>query len=140
MKVCTFSIKCMGRKERGFPALEEPVDVRVDVYQQTDSDSLHISVDCVHNTGSHGQRCMASYPGQEKVGEGVRCPYSVDIPYYHDLRIVLTPRGLPEKKEVKRKAERVLSTESLGAYLYCLKCRVRVDTKMKCPKCKEVFE
>lgn len=36
-------------------------------------------VKCKYNTGGHGQRCKASHPDTDKVGEGIICPYSFDI-------------------------------------------------------------
>jgi len=86
-KEITFEIKCPGRKAPGIPALEKPVDVKVTFRQS--GNSIHGNVECPHNTGGHGQRCKASHPpGIDKVGEGVECPYSLDIPWYSDQELV----------------------------------------------------
>ena len=87
MAECVFSIKCLGRRAPGKPALRVPVDVRVRVSDGGGS-SISLNVECVHNAGGHGQRCTASHLGQEKVGDGVLCPFSIDVPYYHDGDLV----------------------------------------------------
>lgn len=82
-----FPIKCRGRNALGEEVLPKPVSAKVKVYQSPgDEKNISLSVDCVHNTGGHGQRCKASHPGKDKVGEGVGCPYSADIPYALEKR------------------------------------------------------
>ncbi len=77
-----FKIGCKGRDKDGNKPLSEPVSVEVKVYQMFGTDLLSSGVKCQYNTGSHGQRCRASHPeGVDKVGTGVNCPYSFDIPY-----------------------------------------------------------
>ena len=75
-----FPIKCKGRDKNGNEVLEEPIGVIVNISRTTDT-SIESDVECPYNTGGHGQRCKASHPEVDKVGEGVRCPYSFDIPY-----------------------------------------------------------
>lgn len=80
-------IRCLGRSAKGTPALHTPVDVKITINQH--AETITLSVKCPHNTGGHGQRCKASHPpGVDKVGQGVTCPYSLDIPYYHDQTVV----------------------------------------------------
>jgi len=38
-------------------------------------------VNCIHNTGGHGDRCKASHPDKDKFGKRIWCPYSFDFPY-----------------------------------------------------------
>ena len=78
-----FNIKCFGRSRPGVECLEEPVDAKVKVRQVYEN--IHMDVECPHNTGGHGQRCCASHPGKDKVGDGVYCPYSIDVPYCNDV-------------------------------------------------------
>jgi hypothetical protein len=77
----TFPIKCKGRNEEGEEVLKEPVDVKIEIYMHQGSSMISSNVTCPYNTGGHGQRCKASHPGVDKVGEGVTCSYSFDIPY-----------------------------------------------------------
>jgi len=88
-KTCTFQIKCQGRRAPGIVALEEPVSARLIIGQV--GNTIDIRVKCKYNTGGHGQRCKASHPEADKVGEGVYCPYSLDVPFYHDL-VLVNPR------------------------------------------------
>jgi len=82
-----FPIRCLGRDASGNEVLSESVVVRVEVSQaKGDEKNISLSVQCPHNTGGHGQRCKASHPNTDKVGKGVGCPYSVDIPYALDIR------------------------------------------------------
>jgi hypothetical protein len=76
-----FPIKCVGRNFQGREALKDPIDVEVTISKIPDSDTIESLVKCPYNTGGHGQRCKASHPDVDKVGEGVGCPYSFDIPY-----------------------------------------------------------
>lgn len=76
-----FPIKCKGRDICMDEILDEPVDVKLKIYKSPGSNSISSIVDCPHNTGGHGQRCKASHPNKDKVGNGIICPYSFDIPY-----------------------------------------------------------
>ena len=76
-----FPIKCKGRNEVGDEVLGTPTDVQVEIYKGLGSNRISSKVKCPYNIGGHGQRCRASHPeGVDKVGEGVNCPYSFDIP------------------------------------------------------------
>jgi len=79
-------IKCLGRRAPGIPALREPVDAVVHIRQA--GNSISLDVNCIYNTGGHGQRCKASHPNVDKVGDGVFCAYAVDIPWHHDHTLV----------------------------------------------------
>lgn len=82
-KSASLGVKCHGRGITREEVLTEDVSVAVWVRVYEDGKSIGISVDCPHNTGSHGQKCKAS--GKR----GVLCPYAVDLPH-----VVDTPRGL----------------------------------------------
>lgn len=76
-----FPIQCCGRDTAQKDVFLEPVTVRVCVSQSKGNEkNISLSVECPHNTGGHGQRCKASHPGIDKVGEGVGCIYRLDIP------------------------------------------------------------
>ncbi|MDP3770573.1 MAG: hypothetical protein U1A25_00250 [Candidatus Sungbacteria bacterium] len=78
-------IQCCGRDEHGREVLGTPVCVMVHIRQPAgDEKNIHMSVVCPFNTGGHGQRCKASHPSVDKVGNGIPCPYSIDIPYVID--------------------------------------------------------
>lgn len=80
-----FSIQCLGRNTNGNTVFKQPIAVKVLVQQGCgDEKNISLSVECPYNTGGHGQRCKASHPHTDKVGNGVFCPYSVDIPYATD--------------------------------------------------------
>lgn len=77
-----FPIQCLGRNWLGRTVLSEPVAVKVHVIQSCgDEENISLNVECLYNTGGHGQRCKASHPELDKVGDGAGCPYSIDIPY-----------------------------------------------------------
>lgn len=77
-----FPINCKGRDYRGKEVFTEPIKVEVKVFSSPGSDMISSSVrGCPYNTGSHGQRCKASHPTVDKVGDSVDCPYSFNIPY-----------------------------------------------------------
>ena len=77
-----FPIICRGRDSKGKKVLETPVHVRVIISQFYGCvETISSTVDCIHNTGGHGQGCKASHPNIDKVDEDVGCPYSFDIPY-----------------------------------------------------------
>jgi len=85
-----FPIRCFGRDINGKPVLEKPVKFKLNIHQSPGNvEDISISAEnCRYNTGSHGQRCRASHPpGVDKVGDGVICPYSLDIPYATDIWI-----------------------------------------------------
>ena len=77
----TFPIQCKGRNNKGLEVLSVPVDVIVEIHVSPGSNTISSTVKCPYNTGGHGQRCKASHPNVDKVGDGVGCPYSFDIPY-----------------------------------------------------------
>lgn len=81
-----YSIKCKGRDRFGNEILGTPVDVTVKIHKSPGSNTLSSLVDCIYNTGGHGQRCKASHPDVDKVDEGVGCPYSFDIPYALEVK------------------------------------------------------
>ena len=83
-----FPIQCWGRNADGDPVLNKPVDVELQVFKSSD-DTLTVNVKCPYNTGGHGQRCKASHPKVDKLGDGVLCPYSVDLPYAIDKKIII---------------------------------------------------
>ncbi len=64
----------------GNEILSTPERCELEIYQSPDSEmiSSHI-LDCKYNTGGHGDRCKASHPEVDKIGNGVGCPYSFDI-------------------------------------------------------------
>lgn len=75
-----FHIMCKGRDASYKETLPKEIPVTVYVRLREDQKTIAMSVDCPHNTGGHGQRCKASHPGVDKVGDGILCPYSADIP------------------------------------------------------------
>ncbi len=86
-QVQTYNIQCRGRDSAGKEVLQNPVDVSVKISKSPDSNDISSMVECPHNTGGHGQRCKASHPpGVDKVGEGVGCPYSFDVPYALEIK------------------------------------------------------
>ena len=72
---------CSGRNPIGEPTLPEPIEVEVKLFRSPGSSMCCCGVECPHNTGGHGQRCMASHPWTEKEGDGVLCPFAFDYPY-----------------------------------------------------------
>ncbi len=73
-------IQCRGRDERGGPVLPRAISVPIVIRVLENEATIAISPqDCPHNTGSHGGRCKASHPGIDKRGEGVLCPYAIDL-------------------------------------------------------------
>jgi hypothetical protein len=64
-------VNCRGVDANGKPCFSKPIVVSLSlvVYHC----GWDASVECPYNTGSHGQRCRASHPGHEKLGEGVPC-------------------------------------------------------------------
>ena len=75
-----FPVECRGRNPLGREVLAQPVEVKVRVYKSPGCNSITSAVDCPYNTGGHGQRCRASHPGVEKLGEGVFCAYIFAVP------------------------------------------------------------
>jgi len=81
---------CFGRNSEGKNALSTAVNFNLVITRPPeDSQCVSISAEsCPHNTGSGKQRCKASYaPGIDKIGEGIICPYTLDIPYGVDILI-----------------------------------------------------
>ena len=77
----TYSIVCKGRNDVGDEDLDYPINAEVEIHKRPGSNIISSNVECPYNIGGHGQRCKASHPDIYKVGEGVGCPYSFDIPY-----------------------------------------------------------
>ena len=80
----TIPMRCKGRDAIGRDVLEEPVAAVVTISAMNESTTallVTLDVTCIHITGGHDQRCRASYSEKDKVGSGVECPFSVDIPY-----------------------------------------------------------
>ncbi|HLC81273.1 MAG TPA: hypothetical protein VJH68_01325 [Candidatus Nanoarchaeia archaeon] len=77
----TYPIECKGRNEVGDEVLDTPVSVKVEIHKSSGSNMISSNAECPYNTGGHGQRCKASHPDVDKIGEGVGCPYNFDIPY-----------------------------------------------------------
>lgn len=74
---CHFN--CKGRDKYGQEVLTESVPVILE-FQQCNLESIFTtSVECRWRTGGHGQRCFASHPNSDKVGEGVPCAYVTSI-------------------------------------------------------------
>lgn len=80
-----FPFECKGRNVARQEVLTDPIQVKLIICGFEDKKTIAIHVECPHNVGSHGQRCKASHPGQDKVGDGVSCPYSLDLPYAMDI-------------------------------------------------------
>ena len=76
-----YHVECKGRDRNRNEVLVKPVAARVIISQHKDSDILTSRVDCPHATGGHGQNCKALRPKSDKIGEGIVCAYSFDIPY-----------------------------------------------------------
>lgn len=73
---------CRGRNAQGQEVLAVPAGMVVELRKNPDSPAMiSANVVCHFNTGAHGQRCKASHPNQDKVGDGVGCPFSFDYPY-----------------------------------------------------------
>ena len=75
-------IKCRGRNAFHQKVLKTPVKVTIRI--SSDEKNISFQVICPHNTGSHGQQCKASHPEVDKIGDGIGCPYAVDLPYAFD--------------------------------------------------------
>ncbi len=78
IKTAFLPLSCWGRNASLEAVLDKPIQILVMVASQ--GGSLTIAVDCPHNTGSHGHRCKASHPEVDKVGDGISCPYAIDLP------------------------------------------------------------
>jgi len=77
-----FPITCRGRDMEGNKVLDTPAKFELKIYQGASETTITSDVsDCEYNTGGHGQRCKASHPNVDKIGKGILCPYSFDIPY-----------------------------------------------------------
>ena len=78
-----FPVECKGRGNNGKSVLREAVQINVKFYKKQGSNIISSDVECPYNSGSHGQRCIASH--QEKnSGMKINCHYSIDIPYALD--------------------------------------------------------
>lgn len=96
-------VKCYGRTMIGEPVLVESVEVDVRLYRSPNTDMCCCDVSgCPHNTGGHGQRCKASHPWTDKVGDGVLCPFAFDYPY------VLASIGWKMPEELREVVEAVM--------------------------------
>ena len=98
---CRFA--CHGRNAFGDRALTLPE--QAELTQRCGMETgFSASVDCPHNTGGHGQRCKASHPDVDKVGQGVGCPYSFDYPYVLTFdRSWKPPEEIAEAVELMKK-------------------------------------
>ncbi len=78
-----FPIECKGRDAFGNEVLAEPVKVNVRISNKGTESMISLDVECIYNTGGHGQRCKASHPKFDNIvrEKGIRCPYVCDIPY-----------------------------------------------------------
>ena len=94
---CEFNISCYGRGVEGNPVLSEPVEVVITVYKASEFE-VALNVKCIYNTGGHGQRCKASHPEIDKIGDGVTCPYSIDVPYAIDKKIIIRGNQVVDEK------------------------------------------
>lgn len=91
-----FQIECKGRDKSGKEVLPHPVLIYLQIYQSPGSNTISSDTShCIYNTGAHGQRCRASHPDVDKIGEGVECPYSFDIPHALEKQVT----------EVKKKSK-----------------------------------
>ncbi len=83
----TYPVECKGRDENGSEVLDEALDVEVKIYKSPGSSMISSNVDdCPYSAGAHGQRCKASHPNQDKIGKGINCSYSFNIPYAPEKR------------------------------------------------------
>ncbi len=74
--------KCSGRGQYGEAVLKEKIAVEAVLSKRySDDENYSCDVNCPYNTGGHGQRCRASHPREDKVGDGIICPYSFDYPF-----------------------------------------------------------
>ncbi len=97
-----FPIECYGRDEKGNEVLEEPVEIELEICQGAGTiKGISGDVKCEYNTGGHHQRCKASHPDVDKVGDGVTCPFSFDLPYASDTRAELIRLLKEYRKEMK---------------------------------------
>jgi len=104
-------IKCKGRGPLGQDALQKPIPITLTVraHPFTKSDMISCApADCPYLTGGHGQRCKASHPTQDKVGDGVLCPFSFDYPYVLEYNPTWTPPSEVAKalNKVKKSAQK----------------------------------
>ena len=76
-----YPIKCKGFDAFGKPAFSKPIDVVIGMHKSHGSDGISVSPKCPYNVGGHGQRCKASHPDIDKLGEGwdILCRYSCDL-------------------------------------------------------------
>lgn len=77
-------INCRGRGPNGQEVPDVSIKVTIELskpYNKKPNDILVEPKDCPFLTGGHRERCKASHPDQDKVGDGVSCPYSFDYPY-----------------------------------------------------------
>jgi hypothetical protein len=80
-----FPIKCRGRDYDGKEVLKKPTDVKVKISKSPAGPYISLDVECSYNTGGHGQRCGVPDQDREKIGEGVFCVYSLDLPHAMDV-------------------------------------------------------
>lgn len=82
MAIRLVEIQCRGRGPGGKPVMKKPIKVTIQIQKHAGIGTICVGpLKCHFNTGGHGQRCWASHPGQEKVGDGVECPYAFNYPY-----------------------------------------------------------
>ena len=73
-------IECRGRGPRGENVLRVPIHVVVGLFKPypRHPEEIEAKPTCPYLTGGHGQRCKASHPNQDKVGDGVFCIFRFD--------------------------------------------------------------
>jgi hypothetical protein len=79
MKAKSVTVLCRGCGADDSFALSTPVEVLVKL-EKYGALIMSAPDNCPHNAGKLGQRCKASHPDQEKVGDGVLCRFSFDYP------------------------------------------------------------
>jgi len=81
-----YPIECNGRNAEGEKVCNVSINATIKIYKSPGSNTISSQVICPYITGGHGQRCKMSHPHSDKVGDGVNCPYSFDIPYAFDKK------------------------------------------------------
>lgn len=83
-----FELKCKGRDLGRNEVLEEAVDVKVKIIKTSDR-YISLDVECPYYKGNRAKGCSASHSNEKDV-EGVKCVYSITLPYEIDLYEKLT--------------------------------------------------
>ena len=75
-------IRCGGRGPTGVEVFSPQIDVTIEVSKKRGIDYVNVQPkNCCHSVDDHAQRCKASHPDQDRVGDGVLCPFSFDYPH-----------------------------------------------------------